>query len=275
MLIGVDLGGTNARAALVDKGRIIETYQQKLSDKYSLEGTLEQLFSIIAPLTQYNIKGIGVGVPSVVDAERGIVYDVVNIPSWINVELKQILQDKFNLPVFINNDVNCLALGEQQYGQASPYENFVAIGIGTGLGAAIVIDRKLYTGMLCGSGEIGYIPYLDKNLEFYSSGMYFETFSTSAQAAYLAALSGDSDALGIWNQYGYHLGQVMKVIMYTYAPEAILVGGGISNAFPFFESSMHQSLSDFVFPKMLKKVKILRSNLENIAILGAAALVPL
>ena len=273
MIIGVDLGGTNARAGLVKDSTIIETREVKLSHKYSQEETLDELYSIIAPLTQFDIEGIGIGVPSIVDAEKGIVYDVVNIPSWKKVELKTILEKKFGLPVFVNNDVNCLALGEQLFGKASAFSSFVALGIGTGLGAAIVIDRKLYNGILCGSGEIGYIPYLDKNLEYYASGMYFEGFGTTAYQAFESALDGQPKALEMWNTYGHHLGQVIKVVMYTYAPEAIIIGGGISAAYPFFERSMLLGIGDFIFPETLHHVTILPSLVKNISIMGAAALV--
>lgn len=273
MIIGIDLGGTNIRAGLIDNGRIVQIYQSELSEKNSLESTLQQLFSSISSFANYDIEGIGIGVPSIVDTKKGIVYDVVNIPSWKKVELKQILEDRFKTPVYVNNDVNCLALGEQLFGQASSFSSFVTIAIGTGLGAAIVIDRKLYEGLNCGSGEIGYIPYLDKNLEFYASGMFFETYSTTAYAAYHAALNNDASALQMWASYGHHLGEVMKVILYTYAPEAIIIGGGLSNAFPFFETPMHQSLNDFIYPGLLKQVRIFPSSVKNIAILGAAAMV--
>jgi glucokinase len=273
MIIGIDLGGTNARAGLVENGRILETCQVKLSHQDSEESTLQQLYSTITPLLQPGIKGIGIGVPSIVDSEQGIVYDVVNIPSWKEVPLKDILEKKFGLPVFINNDVNCLALGEQLYGEAGEFASFVAVGIGTGMGAAIVIDHKLYNGLNCGSGEIGYIPYLDKNLEFYASGMYFESISTTAKDSYLAALNGDPAAMETWAAYGKHLGQVMKIIMYTYAPEAIIIGGGISTAFRFFETAMLKSMDDFIFPKTRQQVRILPSCVEHIAIMGAAALV--
>ncbi|MFC0773055.1 ROK family protein [Terrimonas alba] len=272
MIIGIDLGGTNVRAGLVDNGRILQIHQSELSEKNSLESTLQQLFSSISSFTSYDIKGIGIGVPSIVDTKKGIVYDVVNIPSWKKVDLKKILEDKFSIPTFVNNDVNCLALGEQLFGQASSFSSFVTIAIGTGLGAAIIIDHKLYEGVQCGSGEIGYIPYLDKNLEFYASGAFFETFSTTALAAYDAALNKDESALQMWASYGHHLGQVMKVILYTYAPEAIFIGGSLSNAFPFFETSMYQSMSDFIYPGLLKQVQIRPSSVKNIAILGAAAM---
>ena len=273
MIIGIDLGGTNARAAVVDNCKVIETRQTVLSDKNSLDNTLEQLYSIISPLFKYDIEGIGIGVPSVVDPERGIVYDVVNIPSWKEVELKQLLQSRFGKPVYINNDVKCMALGEKIYGQAAPFSSFVVLGIGTGLGAAVVVDHKLFEGVYCGCGEIGYIPYLDKNLEHYASGMYFEMFSTTSHAAYESALRGNDEALDLWKSYGHHLSQVMKIVLYTYAPEAIILGGGVSNAFPFFEESMYAGMNDFIFSRTLKQLKIMRSSLDNIAILGAAALV--
>ena len=111
MLIGVDLGGTNIRAGLIDNGAITTVNHVLLSEKDSVQKTLSQLISIIAPLIQPGVEGIGVGVPSVVDIENGIVYDVVNIPSWKKVELKKILETEFKIPVRINNDVNCFALG--------------------------------------------------------------------------------------------------------------------------------------------------------------------
>lgn len=273
MIIGIDLGGTNARAGLVENGQLLETCQVELTHQDSEEYTLQQLFSTITPLLQPGIKGIGIGVPSIVDIEHGIVYDVVNIPSWKKVPLKEILEKKFGIPVFVNNDVNCLALGEQLYGEAGEFASFVAIGIGTGLGSAIVIDHKLYNGINCGSGEIGYIPYLDRNLEYYASGMFFEAHDTTAKDAFLAAEQGDPGALEIWSAYGTHLGQVMKIVLYTYAPEAIIIGGGISNAFRFFEPAMVRSMEDFIFPKTREQVRIIPSSVKHIAIMGAAALV--
>ncbi len=273
MVIGIDLGGTNIRVGLVDNGRIIQIHQLKLAEKNSLESTLQQLITSISSFAGYNFEGIGIGVPSIVDTKKGIVYDVVNIPSWKKVELKQILEEEFKTPVYVNNDVNCQALGEQLFGQASSFSSFVTVCIGTGVGAAIIINGKLYEGLNCGSGEIGYIPYLDKNLEFYASGAFFETYSTTAQAAYEAALNNDASALEMWASYGHHLGQVMKAVLYTYAPEAVIIAGGLSNAFQFFETAMRQSMDDFIYPGLLKQVRIFPSSVKNMAILGAAALV--
>lgn len=274
MFIGVDLGGTNIRAGLVEDSKITLVRQEILTDKESLQKTLSQLISIIASLIQPKVKGIGIGVPSVVDIKNGIVFDVVNIPSWQRVELKKILEAEFKIPVFVNNDVNCFALGEHQYGQAKSFSSFVALALGTGLGAGIIINDFLYPGNNCGAGEIGSLPYLDKNFEFYTSSTFFESIhSATALEVHDSAVKGEKEALKIWNEYGFHLGNVMKAVVYTYDPEAIILGGSISKAYPLFEDAMKKALSDFQFPETIKRLKILKSNVENIALLGAAALV--
>jgi glucokinase len=274
MIIGVDLGGTNIRAGLVEGGVVTLVNQALLTGKDSLENTITQLISIIAPLIQPGVIGIGVGVPSVVDIENGIVYDVINIPSWQKVELKKILETEFNIPVRINNDVNCFALGEHRYGQARAFSSFVALALGTGLGAGIIINNTLYPGNNCGAGEIGSLPYLDKNYEFYTSSSFFEAIhSTTALKAHNAALKGEKEALQIWNDFGFHLGNLMKAVAYTYDPVAVVLGGSISRAYVFFEDSMKKSLLDFQFPETIKRLKIIRSNVDHIALLGAAALI--
>ncbi|MEI6680919.1 MAG: ROK family protein, partial [Mariniphaga sp.] len=80
-------------------------------------------------------------------------------------------------------------------------------------------------------------------------------------------------AIQIWAEYGFHLGNVIKAVVYTYDPEAIVLGGSISKAYAFFEEAMLKSLSDFQYPETIKRLKILKSKIDNIALLGAAALV--
>lgn len=274
MKIGIDLGGTNIRAGLIEAGAILSVKHAFLTEKDSLQKTLSQLVSVVAPLVNPAVKGIGIGVPSVVDVENGIVFDVVNIPSWKRVELKKILENEFKIPVYINNDVNCFALGEHRYGGAKSFTSFVALALGTGLGAGIIINNELYSGSNCGAGEIGSLPYLDKNFEFYTSSTFFESkHSTTALETFHKAEKGEKTATGLWAEYGLHLGNVMKAVVYTYDPEAIVIGGSIAKAYSFFEDSMKKAMADFQFPETIKKLKIQHSQVENIALLGAAALV--
>ena len=118
MNIGVDLGGTKIRAGIELNGLITKQNTTFLQQKESLSSTIDQLIELIRPLISYSIQGIGIGVPSVVDTAKGIVYNVTNIESWKEVALKDILEKEFKLPTFVNNDVNCFTLGEHRFGLA-------------------------------------------------------------------------------------------------------------------------------------------------------------
>ncbi len=272
MKIGVDLGGTNIRAGLINGSSIINMKSALLTNKDSLESTLNQLISIIHTIYNKNVVGIGIGVPSVVDLENGIVYDAVNIPSWKEVHLKKILEDEFNVPVFINNDVNCFVLGEKYFGFGQHHKSFVGISLGTGIGSGIVMNDHLIIGANCGAGEIGYLPYLDHDLEYYcSSNFFIKEHNTSGYQAYLDARQKTPAAMKLWAEFGQHLGTALKSVVYTYDPEAIILGGSISKAFPYFKEQMEISLKDTYFPNSIDKLNIYVSEIENIPMLGAAA----
>jgi glucokinase len=275
MTIGVDLGGTNIRAGIKIDGNITQRQHTLLEKTNSLDHTLGQLIDTIRPLVQPQIEGIGIAVPSVVDTQKGIVYNVVNIPSWEKVELKDILEKTFNLPVSIDNDANCFALGEYLFGNARDCRHAVGLAIGTGLGTGIIIDGKIYTGNNSGAGEIGYLPYLDHDLEFYCSSTFFSKLHhTTAYTAHHKAQANDESALSLWKEFGNHLGKAVKAIVYAYDPGIIIFGGSISKGFPFFEKEMLASLHDkFHFPQSLKKLKLVPSVNENITLLGAGALI--
>jgi glucokinase len=274
MIIGVDLGGTKVRAGVAFRGKIEKQKQQLFKSLGSQSETLGQLIDLIRSLMHSDIEGIGLGVPSVVDVDRGIVFNVVNIPSWVRVPLKDILEEEFNVPVAVNNDVNCFALGEHRFGLVKGMKNVVGMTVGTGLGCGLIINHQLFHGTNCGAGEVGLIGYQDQTIEHYASGNFFPThYGISAADAHDLALSGDAKALGWWKAFGLHMGHAIKTVIYAYDPEAIVIGGSVSKAFGFFETSMLASLKNFTFPESVKKLKILRSVNENITLLGAAALI--
>ncbi|HEV7381669.1 MAG TPA: ROK family protein [Dyadobacter sp.] len=273
MNIGVDIGGTNIRAGIELGGAITRQSKISLENKESLSSTLYQLKELIRPLTKYPVQGIGIGVPSVVNVETGMVYNVMNIPSWEEVALRDIIEREFNLPVSINNDVNCFILGEHRFGLARRFKSVVGMAVGTGLGAGLIIDNNLYTGNNCGAGEIGMLPYRDSILEDYVCNRFFQkVLQMDAWQVHHAALNGDASALAAWEEFGMHLGAVVKTVMYVYDPEAIVFGGSIAQASKFFKSSMLKSLEDFAYPRSIRNLTLLLSENENIALLGAAAL---
>lgn len=273
MNIGVDIGGTNIRAGIELGGSITRQSNVLLENKESLSATLAQLMDLIRPYTKYPVKGIGIGVPSVVNVDKGIVYNVMNIPSWEEVALRDIVEKEFNLPVSINNDVNCFTLGEHRFGLAKKYKSVVGMAIGTGIGSGIIINNELYTGNNCGAGEIGMLPYKDSILENYVCNRFFEDkLGYDAYEAHEAALRGDATVISIWEEFGVHLGVVIKTALYTYDPEAIILGGSLTKAHQFFKASMLDSLNDFAYPESVKRLTLLLSENENITLLGAAAL---
>jgi glucokinase len=274
MVIGVDLGGTKVKAGIAYNGKIQEQRGQLFKSKCSQDETLGELIGLIRSLMNPGIRGIGLGVPSVIDLEKGIVYDVVNIPSWKKVHLKDILEEEFRVPVSVNNDVNCFILGEHRFGRVKGFRTVVGITSGTGLGAGIIINNEIYYGINCGAGEIGLLSYRDHNIEYYASGNFFETqFGVTAFHAHALALEGSKEAIGYWKQFGHHIGHAIKTVMYSYDPEAVVIGGSLSKAFSLFSHSMYESLGDFTFPESVKRIKILQSVNEDITLLGAASLV--
>ena len=273
MLIGVDLGGTKVRAGVAVQGAIQNQKQQLFKSRGSQEETLAQLIDLIRSLMSPNVQGIGLGVPSVIDVEKGIVYNVVNIPSWERVPLKDILEDEFSVPVAVNNDVNCFALGEHRFGLLKGFSSAVGITVGTGLGSGIIIRDELFEGSNCGAGEVGLLSYREHNIEYYASGNFFEAFhGVTAIVAHDRAVAGSAEALGWWKEFGQHMGQAIKSVVYAYDPQAIVIGGSVSKAFRFFQHEMFQALQEFTFPESIKRLKILQSVNEDITLLGAAAL---
>jgi glucokinase len=275
MVIGVDLGGTNIRAGIQHDANVIAPKKELFNTRLPLQETLSQLIEFIRPLVQEGVQGIGIGVPSVVDVEKGIVFNVVNIPSWKEVPLKDILEREFKIPVRVNNDVNCFILGEHQFGLARQFKTVVGVSSGTALGCGIIINNQLFNGNNCGAGEIGLLHYLDHNIEYYASGNLFKVFfNTTAEEAYRAALNSDVAALGHWREFGHHLAEALKSVIYAYDPEAIVLGGSLSKAYALFDDAMRSSLEDFAYPQSIRRLKIFQSQNENITLLGAASLVP-
>lgn len=274
MRIGIDLGGTNVRMGIVDKGVIVRKIAERCKADQPEDIVVNQLKEMLHQIMTSEVKSIGIGVPSVVDAERGIVYNVANIPSWKEVHLKEILETEFNIPVYVNNDCNCFALGEYHFGDGAGQKDIVAVALGTGVGSGIIIDGKLYNGGNTGAGEIGCIPYMEYDYESYCSSSYFTRVHgmTGKEAFEKVQENEDMEAVILWNQFGHHVGDLMKVILFAYDPRVIVIGGSIANAYEYFAPAMMESLDDFPYPEIVKKIKIYTSKVEDVAILGASTL---
>ncbi|MEO5649159.1 MAG: ROK family protein [Ginsengibacter sp.] len=272
-VIGIDLGGTQVRAGIVNEKKINGMVSVPIPASGTVEEVLEVLYRQVDGLLSPSIKAIGIGVPSVVDMEKGIVYDVQNIPSWKEVNLKSCMEERYHLPVLVNNDANCFALGEKYFGKGQHVHSLIGLSIGTGLGAGIIIHDKLYAGINCGAGEFGEVAYLAHNYEYYASGQFFKNFhETTGKIVFQKAEQGDEQAIIIFEEFGRHLGNAIKMILCTYDPELIIIGGSIRQAFSFYQKSMWERIRTFTYPKSLDHFKIEISELEGCSVLGAGAL---
>ena len=272
-IIGVDVGGTNARAGVVQNQRLGEVSSIPINANGSAEEVLDQVCGLIDRTKPQDADGIGLGVPSVVDVETGTAYDVVNIPSWREVPLKSILEEKYSVPVLVNNDANCFALGEKHFAKGVGYRSIIGLIVGTGFAGGIIIDGKLYSGRNCGAGEFGMIPYLDSIHEHYCAGQFFpRRVGQTGAEVFQRAAAGDPEAVKIFAEFGHHVGEGIKTILFAYDPEIIILGGSVRKAFRFFQDTMWESIRSFAFSTSIKSLKIEVSELEYVAIMGAAAL---
>lgn len=273
MRIAIDLGGTNVRVATVLPGGQVERIiSEPCRSKGSEEEVLEHIFSLIDELMTPEVDGIGIGVPSVVDTDKGIVYNVVGIPSWKEVHLKDRLEERYHIPASVDNDCNCFALGVTSFGRGQGYKEAFCVTLGTGVGGSLVIDGQLYRGRNAGAGEIGSIPYLDRDYEYYCSSRFFVGKGTSGKEAAVAAANGDPEALKIMNEFGVHVGKLVQMIMFAYDPAVIILGGSISKAYPLFCDAMWKEIRNFPYPKSVENLEIFQSEQVHAAFLGAANL---
>lgn len=271
--IGIDLGGTNMRGGLVKGNLLTDIKSEKINAMASAEEILLQLFNLTDRLINTTVTAIGIGVPGLVNEERGIVFDVINIPSWTEIPLKQLMEERFHIPVLINNDANCFAVGEYYFGKGEEGDSMVGLTIGTGLGTGIILRGKLYSGKNCGAGEFGMIDYLDHYIEYYASGQFFKNvYDIDGEEVFQKAKKGDSTALKMYEEFGVHLGNALKTILYALEVDKIVIGGSVRHALPFYEKCMWERLRTFAFKRTIDNLKIHVSELENSGILGAAAL---
>jgi glucokinase len=169
--IGVDLGGTSMRAALVEHdGTVLAFAKRKTHPELGAAGVVARLAETIEKAIQLghlhrkDVGGIGVGVPGPVDSKRGVVRVAVNLgKDWTNLPLADELQKRVGLPVYIDNDVRVGALGEFTHGSGQGLSDMVAIFVGTGVGGGLVLDGELRSGWRGSAGEVGHTVVADGN----------------------------------------------------------------------------------------------------------------
>ena len=162
--IGIDVGGTNVKIALVgDDGKIIYSNsiptRAEMGYEYTINSMKEAIKDLLkeTKLQTSDIEGMGFGFPGQIDCQNGIVRLAPNIPGWVNVPIAKIMEEEFSIPTRVDNDVRTAALGELNYGAGVGCQNLVCITVGTGIGSGLVINGKLVRGASNAAGELGHI----------------------------------------------------------------------------------------------------------------------
>lgn len=270
--IGIDLGGTSVKGGRFTSGRLEDSAISNIPHNESTQDSFDRICDLVDTLWNMNVLGIGIGVPALIDFETGTPYGFSNIKQLNGFPIQSALQDKYKVPVLLQNDANCFVLGERYFGNAQEYKNIVGLITGTGVGAGIMINDSLYNGANMGAGEFGMIPYKDDCFESYCSGKFFaDKYQMAGEKLYDQASAGDENALTIFNEYGKHLGELIKLICYSYDPEIIIIGGSVVNAFDYYKSAMEETLQSFYFKSKLK-VDIVPSQIKDIALYGAVGM---
>jgi len=283
--IGIDVGGTHLKCAVVNSaGKILHQHQvSSLSQKKSsiiLENLLFHLREEEAWATDhgYRVAGIGLGVPGIVEHPHGIVRQSPHFLTWKNYPVLKKLKQKLAFPIWVDNDANHAALGELWQGAGKNKKNFILLTLGTGIGGGIILNRKLWQGDSGFAGELGHLVIEKKGkscncggkgcLEKYASS---EVFKKDPEQMYQLAKEGDRFALQEWKKFGEALGVGVASIVNALDIETILIGGGLSGAWNYFNQSMHQSIKNHLYAHTAKRVKIQKAKLGNRAgVMGCA-----
>lgn len=309
-VIGIDIGGTNTAVGYVNfKGEIIADCflptQGHQNFNFYIDILSKEIKNIIDKFSdKYEFSGIGIGVPNG-NFYTGKVEYAPNLGWEEEVNLAEIFKLKFNAPVFITNDANAAALGEQIFGGAKGMNDFIVITLGTGLGSGFVANGKLIYGNDGFAGELGHIivkengrtcgcgrkgcleTYVsatgikrtvfellaDKNFESEIRNIPFNNLSS--KDIYEFALKGDKIALEAFDITAKILAKSLADVIAITSPEAIFLFGGLSNSEEFLLTPLRKYVENYLLKVFQNKVKIVKSELidKNAAILGAASLI--
>jgi len=292
MTIGLDIGGTNIKGVLMKDGRVIDKIKIKTKSKSNKKNLIAQIFECIKILMEKRkgIKGIGIGVPSPIDFKNQKILNPPNVPALKNLYLGKLIKNKFKIKTIIDNDVHCLVGGEAILGAGKNKKIVVGLGLGTGVGGGIVMNKKIFRGQRGTSGEIGH-TMIQKDgreckcgargcLETYINEKGIrktakEIFGREISSITLRQMAekGDKKAIKVWEITGRYLGLGLANLVDIFNPEIIVIGGGIANAGEFLIGPAKEEMKKNVLSPIAKNTPVVRAKLgEWAGAIGAGLL---
>ncbi|MDJ1176673.1 ROK family protein [Roseofilum capinflatum] len=285
-VIGIDIGGTGIKLGRFAKdGSCQNTLTLPTPQPATPEAVISALLPALGELDpDHSALALGVGVPGPVDQTGKISRLAINLTDWQDVPLAAWLEDKTGKPTILANDANCAGLGESWIGAGRNFQDLILLTLGTGVGGAIIIDGKLFTGRQGTAGELGLITIDLYGHECNSGnrGSLEQQVSIPAvrrlghldpeELGHLAE-TGNRQALEFWQNYGHRLGAGLANLIYVLTPEAIILGGGISQSAAHFLPATLSEIEQRVLPTSREGLQILVAELGNQAgMVGAAKL---
>ncbi|MFW0837953.1 MAG: ROK family protein [Candidatus Komeilibacteria bacterium] len=292
LLLGIDIGGTKVKLVLMRRAKVLAEDKYLLKSFKTSRQFLATLLAHIELLLQgyprSQVRGIGIGLPAVLDANRRRVILPPNLSIIKNINFKKVIRTKFNLPVRLENDANAMALGEMMFGAGKGKQSLVMLSLGTGVGGGIVYRQdnklKLLTGHDGAAAEIGHMiinfqgvegrPQRRGELEQYASAKFIKRRSSKHPLKLQeAALAGKKGAVKIYEELGYYLGIGLANIINIVNPEVIVLGGGLSAAYKVFSKAAKKSMKANILAPTAMDTVVLQSKLKDRGgAMGAAAL---
>ncbi len=305
-IIAVDLGGTQLRAARYERDlNLLQREKTLTRADLGPQPTIERMKTYIRkvmPAGRDDILGIGVSAPGPLNPFTGVLVAPPNLPGWLDVPLRDIIQAEFDLPVYIGNDANVAALAEAAIGAAQGCRHLCYITVSTGIGAGIVCDGKLLLGREGLAAELGHIPMLlDKgrvsSVELEAAGPAIarrvrraisggagslalaladgELKRIDAKTVGMAASAGDRLAVDALAYAGRIIGLGIVSILHLFNPEVVVIGGGVAKTgellFAPIKAAVHEHVLDEAYTRELRIEPAALG--DDVALAGAAALV--
>lgn len=297
-IIGIDLGGTNLKCALLDINLKIKAKNSFSTKSFNnkrklIEGIIGIINSFIFNhgLARPSILGVGLGLPGPIDTFGGIVHFFPNIKGWNNVGFKKILEQKLKLPIVIDNDANLMTLAEHKRGAAAGYKNALCLTLGTGVGGGLIINGSLFRGADNAAGEIGHLPlnengplcgcgsraclesYIGNNTLIKEASKLFGRQISLEEVSRLAG-HNNTKAIKFWSAVAEKLGLALSGAVNLLNLDVVVIGGGVAGAGKILFKSVKQTIGKRAMRVQAKRVKIFKAKLGvDAGLIGAAYLV--
>lgn len=248
--IGIDIGGTKTAVVRGDAdGRILEKERFETTAR---DETIAEIFRCVRKLKTNETRAIGVSCGGPLNSRTGEILGPPNLPGWDRVPITDMLTEQFGLPAGLRNDADACALAEWKYGAGRGTENMIFLTFGTGIGAGLILNGRLYEGSSGMAGEIGHVRLFPDGHIGYGKPGAFEGYVSGGgiaqyglgSAADLAkkAKEGDPEALRIWAETGAHLGRLLAILIDLLNPEVIVIGSIFVRAERYMRASMEEMI---------------------------------